>query len=74
MWKLIRGRRPWLINREPYSTHRELMEKNGFEIVHEVEAADTSGIARNRLAARFANITDDDFKTQTAYVLARKKP
>ncbi len=71
-WKLIKGKRPWLINREPYSTHRDLIEKNGFEIVREVKAVDTSGIDRKRLACRFANLSDDDFKTRTAYVLARK--
>ena len=72
-WKLIRGRRTWLINREPYSTHRDLIGKNGFEIVHEVKVADASGITRNCLAARFAGISDDDFKTRTAYLLVRKR-
>lgn len=73
VWKLIRGSRPWLINREPYSTHRSLIEKNGFEIVHEIKAAEASEIARSRLARRFRNMSDDDFKTRTAYILARKK-
>ncbi len=72
-WRLIKGKRPWLINREPYSTHRNLIEKTGFEIAGELKADDMSGINRNRLAARFADITDDDCKTITAYVLARKK-
>ncbi len=72
-WKLIKGNRPWLINREPYSTHRELIEKTGFDIVSELNADDVSGITRNSLATRFAHFTDDDFKTITAYVLARKK-
>ena len=71
-WKLIRGKRTWLINREPYSTHRDLIEKNGFEIVHEVKSAEASKIAKGRLACRFRNISDDDFKTRTVYVLARK--
>ncbi len=72
VWKLIHGRRTWLINREPYSTHRDLIEKNGFEIVHELKGADASGIAKGRLARRFRSISDDDFKTRTVYVLARK--
>ncbi|MCK4625903.1 MAG: methyltransferase domain-containing protein, partial [Phycisphaerae bacterium] len=72
-WKLIKGNRPWLLNREPYSTHRDLIEKNGFDIVSELKADDTSGIARNHLAARFAHFTDDDLITRTVYVLARKK-
>ncbi len=72
VWKLIRGRRTWLINRQPYSTHRDLIEKNGFEIVHEAKGADVSGVARDRLARRFGDISDDDFKTRTAYVLAGK--
>jgi SAM-dependent methyltransferase len=73
MWKLIKGNRPWLINREPYSTHHDLIEKTGFDIVSELKADDMSGINRNHLATRFTNFTDDDFKTRTAYVLVREK-
>ncbi|MDY7010365.1 MAG: methyltransferase domain-containing protein [Planctomycetota bacterium] len=72
VWKLIRGKRPWLINREPYSKHRDLIEMNGFEIVHELKETDTSGITGKRRPVGRDGISDDDFKTRTAYVLARK--
>ena len=33
VWKLIRGRRSYLLNREPYSTHLRLLAENGFTVV-----------------------------------------
>jgi SAM-dependent methyltransferase len=36
-WKVIRGRRPFLLNREPYSTHVHLAKKSGFEIISAVQ-------------------------------------
>lgn len=35
-WFLLRGNRPYLINREPYSTHTNLLEKYKFRIMKEV--------------------------------------
>ncbi len=71
-WKLIKGKRPWLINRQPYSTHLRLMEEADFEIIRDLKGVDTSGIARKCLADRFARISDDDLITKTTYILARK--
>ena len=33
VWTMIRGRRSYLLNREPYSTHLRLLEENGFTFV-----------------------------------------
>ena len=32
-WKIVVGRRTYLLNRAPHSSHVALLEKNGFEIV-----------------------------------------
>ena len=74
-WKLIRGKRPYLLNREPYSTHNRLLKESGFEIVHESKhRPDTLGISRNRLSSRFRKMSEDDMRTYSAYILAQKKP
>ena len=72
-WKIIRGRRPWLLNREPYSTHVELMKKHNFRIVCEKRVEDTAGIKRNHLARRFRQMSDQCLTTRNAYFLAVKK-
>ena len=45
MWKLVRGKDVWLINRLPYSAHVELMEKAGFRIVGEQLVRRASGVS-----------------------------
>jgi hypothetical protein len=71
-WKVFRGPDVWLINREPLSTHRELLQGLGFsERYVEVERRN-DGIRRSRLARRFAGISDEDFDAASAFlILAR---
>ena len=72
-WKLVRGNRPWFLNRQPYSTHTTLLRKWGFKIVNEVLLKDTSGITRDQLAAEFNGLSDDDVITRAAFVQAVKR-
>ncbi|MGD2080117.1 MAG: methyltransferase domain-containing protein [Nitrospirota bacterium] len=72
-WKLIKGRRRYLINREPLSTHLGLMEKSGFEILCKKRIRNNSSVDRAALAPRFRDITDDDLNTSGAFVLAVKR-
>jgi SAM-dependent methyltransferase len=72
-WKLIRGKQPYLINRQPHSTHINLMLKAGYEIACDDTIKDTSGIQRKRLAPKFRNMTDDDLTTRAAFVQVVKK-
>ena len=73
VWKLIKGKRPYLINRQPLSTHINLLEKFGFEVVCDMKTKDSSGIERKVLASRFKNMFDDDLTTSTAFIQAVKK-
>jgi SAM-dependent methyltransferase len=72
MWKLVRGKDVWLINRLPYSTHVELMEKAGFRIVGEQLVRHASGVKRRQLASQFRLIPDSDLTTTDAFVQAVK--
>lgn len=73
-WKLIRGARPYLINREPHSVHLRLMKKAGFDIVCDRRVQTPSSISRSRLAPRFQNLSDDDLATSGAFIQAIKPP
>jgi len=70
-WKLLRGRRPFLLNREPHSAHVALLKKEGFRIEHEQRAPLKSNLMRTALAPRFALITDDDLHTSGSFIVAR---
>ncbi|MBI5787656.1 MAG: methyltransferase domain-containing protein [Candidatus Schekmanbacteria bacterium] len=71
-WKLIRGKRPYLINRQPYLTHLNLLQKSNFNILCNLKIKDHSGIRRNRLALRFKNMSEDDLTTRGVFIQATK--
>ncbi|MGC8605873.1 MAG: hypothetical protein ACP5VS_19580, partial [Desulfomonilaceae bacterium] len=62
-WALMRGKRPYLINREPYSKHLRLLEQLGFNVVCDIKFTSKSGIQREELAEEFKNLSDDDLYT-----------
>jgi hypothetical protein len=69
-WRVIVGKRPYLLNREPYSTHIRLLHENGFKPVREVLVRAEPQIRPSQLAPRFRHLTDEDLHTATAYILA----
>lgn len=73
LWRLMKGRRPYLINRQPNSMHVNLARKAGFEIVCHIKCKDRSRIDRNRLASRFKKMSHDDLITSGAFIQAIKK-
>jgi len=73
VWKWIKGARPYLLNRQPYSVHINLLQKFDFEVVCNVKIKDTTGIQRKNLASPFEGITDGDLTTSVAFIQAVKK-
>lgn len=61
MWKVIRGCRSYLLNREPYSTHLNLFKKAGFKLIYENKVKSESQISIVHLAPRFQSMSEDDF-------------
>jgi SAM-dependent methyltransferase len=74
MWKLVRGKDVWLINRLPYSMHVKLMKSSGFRIVAEQIVSRESRITRSQLAPKFRLISEQDLSTADAFVQAVKPP
>ena len=72
VWALIKGRRPFLQNRHPLSVHENIMKQCGFNIVGKVTKEDKNGIRLDDLAKDFLDMSDKDFITRGAYVLAIK--
>jgi len=70
MWKVIRGRRTWLINREPKLTHIDLMTELGFSAVESEEIHREPTINPSRLAKRFESMTESDRVTSDLFVQA----
>lgn len=71
-WRILLGKRLYMINREPPSTHIHLLEANGFDVTCLMQAMRTDGIARSRLAARWRDLSDQDLNCAGAFVQAQK--
>jgi SAM-dependent methyltransferase len=71
-WKLIRGRKPYLLNREPCSKHLSLLNKNGFELVSLTRSTEPSELKSEDLDRRFRLMSDTDLTTRLLHVIAKK--
>ena len=72
MWKIMKGKKPYLLNREPHSTHVGALNEEGFTILCNIGYQSKSKLKRSRLAPKFRNITDADICTSGAYIQAVK--
>ena len=73
VWRVIQGRKPYLLNRAAHSTHVGMLRARHFEIVGDLPTLITDGVARERLARRFRHYSDDDLRIGGALLLARKR-
>jgi hypothetical protein len=73
IWSLMRGQRPYLLNRLPWSTHRTLLQNSGFDSM--VVDLDQAALPRerNQLARQFQGMTEDDLRTMTAFIIGRRR-
>ena len=71
-WKLLRGKRPYLINRLPLSKHLELMEMNNFKILGNQIIKAESSILNRYKNKNFTNFKDYDFTASVSYILGVK--
>jgi hypothetical protein len=72
VWKIIVGRRAFLINREPCSTHLRAIHSNGFDVRLVQRSSQSGGCERAQLAPRFRDLEDDDMSTSVGFVVAQK--
>lgn len=70
LWRLFVGRRPYLLNREPLATHREMAAIAGLEEL-QVSRVELAAVSK-RLAPRFAGMSTEDRVTSSAYLLLRR--
>ena len=71
VWRIFRGRRPFVMNRLPCSVHLDLMEKQGFRFLCKLKLYQ-DGIRRSQLAAQWRALSDDDLNCSGLFVQATK--
>ncbi len=73
-WKMIKGRRPYLLNLETHSKHISFLKHTGFRIVGDVATKSPSELSRHEVAVRFRNMPEDDLTTSGAFIQSVKDP
>jgi len=71
-WRLVRGRRPFLLNRLPASAHIQCAESAGFQVLAVHRAYYPGGLATASLAPRFRALNQEDLRTGRVVLLLRK--
>jgi hypothetical protein len=73
LWKVIVGKRPFLINRQPCSVHANLINSNGFRVICCLTLRRTDGIRRSQLSSRWKHLSDDDLACSGAFIQAQRE-
>jgi hypothetical protein len=71
VWKIFRGRRPFVMNRLPCSVHVAMMERQGFRFLCKLKQYE-DGIRRSQLASLWKGLSDDDLNCSGLFVQATK--
>jgi SAM-dependent methyltransferase len=69
-WRLVVGRRPYLLNRLWHAEQMRLLRDAGFKLLSETRESDPVGIRRRQLAPPFRAMSDQDLATCGAFILA----
>ena len=72
-WKLVRGRREFLLNREPLGTHLRCAGKVGFDILAIERLKSDNGLNREYLSYRFQELDREDTQTRGAILILQKR-
>jgi len=72
LWKIIRGRCHYLINRHAHSQQIDCLKKNNFEMILDHRYSAKNILRKSDLAKRFKNINQEDLSTHSGFILARK--
>lgn len=73
LWTLVRGRRDYLLNREPPSGHRVRLVRRGFTVVEDLRHASAeAGLPRGRLKVPWAQLPDDELACDRGFIQALK--
>tara|TARA_B110000037_G_C17067744_1_gene484507 strand:- start:479 stop:1462 length:984 start_codon:yes stop_codon:yes gene_type:complete len=72
-WYLLKGGRPFLINRQPLSIHVNFLKKNDFNIIFTQLSKSVPTYERRKLNNNFKTMSDQDRHTSGAFIQVIKK-
>ena len=72
-WRLARGRREFLLNREPFSTHVECVQRAGLELLQVIHYYDDNGLPPHYLSPQFQQFSAEDGRTRVVMLVLQKR-
>jgi hypothetical protein len=72
-WRLVRGRREFLLNRQPLSVHLDHVKRAGLEVLKLQKDYRDVGLDRCALSKRFRMLDAEDLRTGGVVLILRKK-
>jgi hypothetical protein len=71
-WRVVRGNRPYYVNRVALSEYIRLFESSGCNVVG-IERVHDEGLPRGRVSRRFERVTEEDLRTRAALLIAVRR-
>ena len=71
-WKVMAGKRSYLLNRVPWSVHEQLLRENGFQLLGKNVERRSDGFVPSRMAAGFKAMNDEDARSRMVFFSAEK--
>lgn len=72
IWKIIRGKSFYFINREPHSAHIVAIKQNGFKIILADKYKRSNSLTKRELATKFGQLSDEDLEIAESFIIAQK--
>lgn len=72
IWHLMRGKRPYLLNRCSYAEHLKIAAAHGLTPVMEMRTKRFDGLIPEDFAPQFRNVSDEDARSIMAFVILHR--
>lgn len=72
IWKIIKGKTPYLLNRKVYSEHLLFLTKYHFKTLFEQFSKNKTGFEKSFLAKEYQKFSKDDLETAGAFIISKK--
>jgi hypothetical protein len=72
-WKLLRGRRHYLINRLSHSRHKAMLAKFKFDVIDDIRIQRVDGLVKERFSSPYCDMPTDDANTHLGFLICRAK-
>jgi len=70
VWRLVKGARPYLLNRQSATQHRQWLEASGFRVIREARVHLAPTVASRDLAAPYRHWSEEDRRTASVHFVA----